>query len=124
MQTDNKGQNETLISRLSKMQKTILAVLAGMPADKAACTGDIIDALSRERTASNYAAISKALRRLEERRLVSSCASSMAFRGKGLRYHLTRGEQTSGRTPRTVPVPSRSRPTKIYRNHMTIDARA
>ena len=126
--TANKVPQQTFLSRLSKMQKEIIAFLATTPAPFGNTlpglprTGDIIDALARERTASSYAAISKALRRLEERGLVSSVAPSMALRGKGLRYYLTRGEPTTGRYGVTVMVLSRSKAAKRYRNSMTIDA--
>jgi hypothetical protein len=129
MQSDNKGKNETIVSRLSKMQKEILVVLATMPqpvGDKITGlpgTGNIIDALRRQRTASSYAAISKALRRLEERGLVSGCRSTVALPGLGLRYYLTRGEPMTGRFGGTIFVLRRSKPTSPrYRNHMTIDA--
>lgn len=94
METANKGRNETLISRLSKVQKGILAYLATTPQPSGtyignlARTGDIIDALGGERTASKYAIVSRSLRRLEERGLVCGYAAEIATTGKGLRYAL------------------------------------
>ena len=49
-------------------------------------TGDILEALGRNRTKANYAAVSKALRRLEERGLVVSFDTVIWNRGKGRRY--------------------------------------
>jgi DNA-binding MarR family transcriptional regulator len=99
METANKETKRNIVSRLSKVQKEILSYLAQTPQPEALDyghrihhlprTGDIIDALGRPRTPSNYAAISKALKRLEERGLVSSYQSEAAHRGKGLAYALT-----------------------------------
>lgn len=128
MKTANKVSQQTLLSRLSKMQKEIIAFLSRTPPPLGNTltglpgTGDVIDALARQRTASSYASISKALRRLEKRGLISSVAPSTALRGKGLRYYLTRGEPTTGRYGVTVMVLSRSKAAKRYRNSMTIDA--
>lgn len=51
-------------------------------------SGQILEALGRDRTNANYAAVSKALRRLEERRLIVSHRSQLWLRGKALRYAL------------------------------------
>lgn len=49
-------------------------------------TGDILTALGKGRTNANYAAVSKALRRLEERGMVVSFTATLAIRGNGFRY--------------------------------------
>ncbi|WP_130229040.1 helix-turn-helix domain-containing protein [Bradyrhizobium sp. Leo121] len=98
METDNNVPKRHLISRLSKMQKDILAHLAaapqptpsprgdGMLIGHLSRTGDIIDALGRERTPSNYAAVSKALDRLNKRGLINAHRAQCCLVGKGYRY--------------------------------------
>lgn len=93
-QTANNVSDEKIVSRLSKMQKEILLCLAAFKAPDTAHigdlprTGEIIGSLGRPRTTSNYAAVSRALSRLEERGLVRSYRSYLAIRGRGLRYAL------------------------------------
>jgi len=102
-QTANKDLVQNIVSRLSKMQRQILAYLATTPQPVGGRigalprTGNIIDALCLARTESNYAVVSRALKRLEERGLVSSYSSIMAARGCGLAYALTAGEPCTGR---------------------------
>jgi hypothetical protein len=96
METDNKSHQVRNVSRLSKLQKEIRAYLATTPQPEPygevwlishlPSTGSIIVALGRERTPSNYAAVSKALRRLEERGLIVGHQATCHLQGKGLRY--------------------------------------
>jgi len=98
MKTANKIQHENIISRLSKLQKEILAHLVTAPqpvprgdglltAYHLPRTGDIIDALGRERTAANFAAVSKAMLRLQGRGLINSYQAVVChWRGKGSGY--------------------------------------
>ncbi len=94
MEAANKFQNQNVVSRLSRVQRGILAYLATTPQPSGSHignlprTGDIIEALGGERTASKYAIVSKSLRRLEERGLVCVYSSEMAIQGKGYRYAL------------------------------------
>jgi hypothetical protein len=81
---------------LSQLQRDILDVLGGFPSyeqalarpgtRRMASTGRVIDALGRDRTNANYAAISKALHRLVERDLVVPFVAQCALPGKGRRY--------------------------------------
>lgn len=101
-ETANNIQQENLISRLSKVQKEILAhlVTAAQPLDQpneygtydtrnVPRTGDIIDTLGRERTPSNYAVVSRALRRLQARGLINVFHSSVFYsQGKGCAYSI------------------------------------
>jgi DNA-binding transcriptional ArsR family regulator len=79
-QTANNLQHENNVSRLSKMQKEILLCLGPFKAPDTEYigdlprTGEIIEALGRPRTASNYSVVSRALSRLEERGLTSRLA--------------------------------------------------
>ena len=97
METDNNVPKRRFISRLSKMQKAILAHLAAAPQPNGdlighlSRTGDIINALGRERTPSSYAAISKALRRLEERGLINAYSAQCRLAGNGYRYAVNPG---------------------------------
>jgi hypothetical protein len=132
METANKGTKQNIVSRLSGVQKEILSYLATTPQPEVLGdgyrihhlprTGNIIDALGRPRTSSNYTAISKALKRLEERGLVSSYQSEAAHRGKGLAYALTVGEPVTGRFVRCMiqgrPKPKPKAPSRYWK---TID---
>ncbi|WP_445222164.1 hypothetical protein ACKWRH_21100 [Bradyrhizobium sp. Pa8] len=101
-ETTNKIQHENLVSRLSKMQKEIISYLftapqptphpsGGLTVYHLPRTGDIIDALGRERTAANFAAVSKALLRLEKRGLIYSYRAELCYwRGKGSGYALNK----------------------------------
>jgi hypothetical protein len=98
METANKNQDVNLVSRLSKLQKEILAYLVTAPqpvprgdglltAYHLPRTGDIIDALGRERTAANFAAVSRAMWRLQTRGLINSYQAQLChWRGKGSGY--------------------------------------
>lgn len=102
-QTANNVQHGNVVSRLSKVQREILAYLATTPQPvagniaKLPRTGDIIDGLGRARSPSNYAVVSRALKRLEQRGLISSFASIICTRGKGMAYAIRLGEQYSAR---------------------------
>jgi len=93
-QTANNLQHENNVSRLSKMQKEILLCLMAFKVPDTEYigdlprTGEIIEALGRPRTASNYAVVSRALSRLEERGLVRLYRPYLAARGRGLHYSL------------------------------------
>ena len=87
---------------LSLLQRNILDALAVIPArvrDGIDCQyiGDwatpknIMDALGRKPTNSNRAAISRALARLCERRLVAKAQGQISGTGKSGRYALTTG---------------------------------
>lgn len=101
METANIVRQENLISRLSKVQKEILANLAtfsqpiGTYIGNLPRTGDIIDALGRDRTASNYAVISRALTRLCSRGLISAFHGEIYSQGKGFRYAINPGAQAA-----------------------------
>lgn len=97
METANNIQHENLISRLSKVQKEILAYLVTTPqpiphGDDTITvyhlprTGDVIDALGRKRTPSNYAVVSRALSRLRARGLIFSYCGFLCWRGQGNGY--------------------------------------
>jgi hypothetical protein len=100
METANNIPHENLISRLSKVQKEILAYLITAPqplhepneygtynTTYVPRTGDIISALGRKRTPSNYAVVSRALRRLQARGLINVFHSAVFYRqGKGCAY--------------------------------------
>jgi hypothetical protein len=99
-ETANKVENANLISRLSKMQKEILTYLVTAPqplhhpneygtynTKNVPRTGDIIDALHRQRTPSNYAVVSRALSRLQARGLINSFHGAVFYsQGKGHCY--------------------------------------
>lgn len=80
---------------LSRLQRDILRVLDEFPCleesppgsfAKWARPADIFAALSIERTASNRAAVSRALDRLNQRGLIAKCSGEMAAVGKSRRY--------------------------------------
>jgi hypothetical protein len=109
METANKVGDENFISRLSKVQKDILAFLATAPqplyqpneygtynTNNAPRTGDVIDALGRERTPSNYAVVSRAMGRLEARGLINVFHSAVFYRpGKGRCYALSQATKAA-----------------------------
>jgi len=80
---------------LSQLQRDILQVLEGFPSLEASPPGyfggwarpaDIFSALDMERTASNRAAVSRALDRLNQRGLIAKCSGDVASVGKARRY--------------------------------------
>ena len=84
---------------LSQLQTAILMVLDAAPhSDRGPdrygaqyighmpTTGEIMDALGRPKNNTNYAAVSKALRRLEARGLITSYRAQARLRGNALRY--------------------------------------
>lgn len=85
---------------LSPMQREILRALRRFPMSLAegermsardmASTGDVIDALGRLRTPSNFASISRALSSLTKRNLVRGYSAFGHLQGKGWRYCLPR----------------------------------
>ena len=88
---------------ISRLQRDILQVLQAVPENlrpngdawghsyigHLPTTGDIIEALGRSRENKNYAAVSKALMRLEARGLLSSYGSIVRLRGDARRYALS-----------------------------------
>jgi hypothetical protein len=128
METDNNVNKRDTVSRLSSLQKSILSYLQKTPRYNQSATikgipgtGDIIDAIGRQRNPATYAAVSKALRRLEDRGLVSSCMPGLAVQGKGLKYFLTDGCPVTGRGMPVIIIGGRKRSAKVPRHHMTID---
>ena len=85
-----------VVSRLSRVQKDILAFLATVPPPSTEdltawpTTGDVIEAIGRERNNSNYASVSRALARLADRGLVEAWSSFGHIQGKGHRYRLAK----------------------------------
>lgn len=85
---------------ISPMQHDILDALRRFPIAPAegermsardmASTGDIIDALGRLRTPSNFASVSRALSSLTRRDLVRSFSAFGHLQGRGWRYCLPR----------------------------------
>ena len=80
---------------LSKLQHGILDFLATLPEPEGnlitvgyARPKEIIDALGGDRTPAQYASVSKALKRLEQRGLIRSVSGQVASQGKGYRYRL------------------------------------
>ena len=78
---------------LSQLQRAILELLPLGPEQGRGdyighlpTSGAILDALGRPRDNAGYAAVSKALARLEQRGLVISYRAQVALRGKALRY--------------------------------------
>lgn len=90
----NNVEGQNIVNRLSPLQRDILAILTERKAlpcgdyiGHLPRTGQIIDALERDRNAASYASISRALSRLEKAGLV--CAyRGMFSRGKGYAYGL------------------------------------
>jgi DNA-binding MarR family transcriptional regulator len=100
--TANNVPMRTRFNRLSQLQKDILTFLATVPSPSLETldehsriyiaalptTGRVIEALGRERSAANYAIVSRALARLEQRGLIQGWRSELLVVGKGRRYCL------------------------------------
>jgi hypothetical protein len=83
--------------KLSALQRAALAFLAtqGQPTPcgegmvsigHLPCTGDVVDALSRQRDKAGFASVSRALMRLWHRGLVDAYTGQVAARGRGFRW--------------------------------------
>lgn len=90
---------------LSQLQRDVIDILGRAPSYEATrgdglsqwlLPRDILKALRREPSASNRAALSKALRRLHERGHVARAAGEMAYAGKAFRYALITDPKNAG----------------------------
>src|SRR5689334_7475553 len=85
---------QNIDNRLSRLQRDVLAYLAtvGQPqGDRIGHlprTGEVVDAIGRNRDKASFTAVSRALSRLEKAGLVAAHRPSIATRGKGSHWAL------------------------------------
>ena len=93
----SKVPKQNIDNRLSDLQTQILAYLAttGQPHGERIGhlprTGNIVDAVGRERDKAGFAAVSRALSRLEKAGLISAYAPQLTTRGKGYHWAVRNG---------------------------------
>jgi hypothetical protein len=89
VQDDNivnrRGQAEAILAFLKKFAPVTGDYIGHLPT-----TGDIVDAIGRERNNASFASVSRTLRRLEAAGKIAAYQSTLCIIGKGYRYGLTK----------------------------------
>lgn len=91
-----KVSHENIDNRSSQMQAAILEILADRRAFPPSSsfigdlprTGDIVDALGRDRDKAGYASVSRSLNRLWKAGKVHAYSATLYIKGKGYRWSL------------------------------------